>query len=256
MTTFNRPHLLNLGLSSIAKQNVNYDFEIIVINDGIKDETENICKKYSNKLNIKYYFSGHRNEDQIVTRNPSIPQNIGIKKSNGDIIVLTCPEIYHLNENGLNNIISPLFDNDQYLTIPKIMYFDDTNEYTNNLLNNYEDGMWEFTQAGDHVEMPFLMGMWKKHAIHIGGYDEDFIGYASDDNDFVDRLKLNGCVHYRVDADIVHLYHGTRCTGASEWDNPDWVYNHELFIKKRNPKTIYEKPGIIIRNRFKKWGEL
>lgn len=256
IATFNRPHLLNLGISSIYKQEIPYDFEIIVINDGINDDTEKICESYSNKLDIKYYFAGQRNENGLISRAVSMPQNIGIKKSTGDIIILTCPEIYHLNMNGINNILSPLIDDDEFLTIPNIMYFDNTNEYTSKLLSNSEADINICTSDAANVEMPFLMGMWKKHAMYIRGYDEDFIGYASEDNDFVDRLKLIGCKHHRVDAKIVHLYHGARCTAGFMWDNPDWVYNYTLYQKRIHPKNIYEKRSSIIRNNNVDWGKL
>ena len=81
----------------------------------------------------------------------------------------------------------------------------------------------------------------------IGGYDEDLIGYASEDNDFVDRLLLKGCKHYRVDAKIIHLYHGKRCSGVAELNNPKWVYNNKIYK---------ERKGILIRNTGGEWGKL
>ena len=256
MSTFNRAHLLDLGLSSILKQDIRYNFEIIVVNDGCEDNTEEVCEKYFNKCQLKYYFSGEKNKNGIIPRCPSIPQNIGIMKSTGDIIILTCPEIFHLNLNGINNIIEPLINNKNFLTIPKVMWFDDDNYYTAKLLLNIEEKMSHCTIDNDSVVMPFLMGIWRTHLMHIGGYDEDFTGYASDDNDLIDRLKLIGCSHHKVDAEIIHLYHGKRCTGQYMWDNPDWVYNYNLYQKKKDAKTLYEKNNAIIRNKLRNWGEL
>jgi glycosyltransferase involved in cell wall biosynthesis len=227
-----------------------------VVNDGINDDTEKICQSYSDKLDIKYYFSGQRNEKEIIRRTPTVPQNIGIKKSTGDIIIFTCPEIYHLNENGLNNIIEPLINDDDYLTIPNLMWFDDEGYYTKKLLKNKPVKTNRCVLNKDNVEMPFLLGVWKKHVIYIRGYDEDFTGYACEDNDFVDRLKEIGCEYHRVDAEIVHLNHGPRCSGKPMWDNPSWVYNYTLYMKKKNPPTVYEEKSRIIRNLFRDWGEL
>ena len=244
MSSFNRPKLLNLGLSSIAEQKIDYSFEIIVVNDGMDDETKNVCDLYKNKLNIKYIFSGHRNVKTLVSRSPAIPLNIGIKNSEGDIIILTCPEIYHLND-GINNIVKPLIENCNYLIIPEFMYFDDSGKYTDDLLKNLNGDLNKCSNNKNDVQMPFLMGIWKDQIINIGGYDEDFIGYAAEDNDFVDRLKLNKCVYHRVDAKAVHLYHGKRNLGTVQWDNPNWVYNYNLYT---------ERKGILIRNAGKEWG--
>lgn len=244
MSSFNRPKLLNLGLSSIVKQKIDYSLEIIMVNDGMDDDTQKICKLYGDKLNIKYIFSGYRNVKTLVSRTPAIPLNIGIKNSEGDIIILTCPEIYHLND-GINKIIKPLIENRNYLTIPEFIYFDDSGKYTDDLLKNLNGDLDKCDNNKNDVQMPFLMGMWKDQIMNIGGYDEDFIGYAADDNDFVDRLKLNGCVYHRVDAKAVHLYHGKRCSGTVQWENPAWVYNYKLYT---------ERKGILIRNVGKEWG--
>lgn len=44
ISTYMRVHLLNWGLFSLAKQAIPFQYETIVINDGIRDETEEICK--------------------------------------------------------------------------------------------------------------------------------------------------------------------------------------------------------------------
>jgi glycosyltransferase involved in cell wall biosynthesis len=260
MSSFNRAELLNLGLSSIAKQKVYYPFEVVIVNDGLDDDgTKEMCYLYKDKLNIKYIFSGYRNtKEKLTSRNPAMPLNIGIKHSRGNIVILTCPEIYHLNE-GINKIIEPLLNNDNYLVIPEMMYFDDNNYYTSSLMKQISPEKYphltkspdEYLKDAcsprtDHVKMPFLMAIVKKRLIDVGGYDEDLIGYACDDNDLIDRLKLNGAQYHMVDAQIVHLYHGKRATGLVQWDNPDWVYNYKLYLERKN---------ILVRNIGKDWGK-
>ena len=61
MASFKRPKLLDLGLWSLAQQQIKYTLETVIINDGIEDETENICNKYKNILNTKYIFTGRKN---------------------------------------------------------------------------------------------------------------------------------------------------------------------------------------------------
>jgi len=250
LASFNRAHLLDLGLGSIAKYKVQFPLEIVVVNDGLNDDTEEVCKKYKDVFDIKYIFSGHRNRDIAERRSPVFANNIGVKSATGDIIVLSNPEIYHLNE-CLNIIIPPLINNPKFLTIPEFMYFDGTGEFTRHIGIGYNDALLSLLTVGetgkDAVQMPFLMGMWKKEFMGIGGYDEDFVGYAADDNDLVDRLKLNRCTHFRALTRIVHLYHGNSHDSYMHWDNPDQVYN----------KKIYDvKKGQLVRNVDRRWGEL
>ena len=63
----------------------------------------------------------------------------------------------------------------------------------------------------------------------------------------INRLKLKGCEHHRTDAEIVHLYHGKRCNGGMEWENPKWAYNRNLLIERKD---------ILVRNKNKEWGKL
>ena len=89
--------------------------------------------------------------------------------------------------------------------------------------------------------------MTKKEFIEIGGYDEDFVGYAGDDNDFVQRLLKNGCEYYCNNAKVVHLFHGKRCDSDYHWKNPAWVYNHFLYQVRKHK---------IVRNENKEWGKI
>lgn len=232
-SSFNRPELLDVGLSSIAKYEKFFNLEIVIVNDGIKDDTELVCKKYSDRLNIKYIYSGQRNSSEIISRSPGIPLNIGIKRSVGDIIILSCPEIFHLDD-CLNRIVKPLIENKKILVIPNKMYFDNDGQYTNDVKSKKTGDLKLCEVRKDSVQMPFLMGIWKSELLDIGGYDEDFTGYASEDNDLIDRLIMNGNKHYRVDTDIVHLYHGTRNNSGMYWENPKWVYNYQLRISRKN----------------------
>lgn len=256
LPSFKRPKLLDLGLFSLAQQKINHDLEVFVLNDGIGDDTENICNKYKDKLNIKYIFTGQRNlNGEIIFRCPSYAYNIGIKQSKGEIIILSCPEIYHLN-NSINYLIKPLINNKRILSTlnPKNLFFDNTEEVTNyiieKLTTNLPKNMIPLLESNTKrcryaTKLPFFMGMYKKELVDIGGYDEDFTGFACDDDDLVGRLKLKGLKYYEGDAKIIHLYH-------------DKQYNRKNLSKDErylhNWKLLKERKGIIIRNKDREWG--
>ena len=134
--SFMRPDLLKLGLWSITQQHIKRDLEIIVLNDGLEDDTEKICNVYKNILNLRYIFTGQRNtKEKMVHRDSGFAMNIGVKQAKGDIIILAGAEMYHLN-NTINLIINPLIDNKKILSVPEIIYFDDTGNTVNYLSIN------------------------------------------------------------------------------------------------------------------------
>ena len=254
LASFKRPQLLSLGLQSIFKNKLPFDLEIVVLNDGLPDGTEEVCQFFKDKLNIKYIFTGQRNFYGLKSRVPGFALNIGVKNCSGDIIVLSCPEIFHLN-NSLDLLISSLIKNPKSMAIPEFAYFDKKGEVTHNLLNSFNsmELAIDFNKlVGDgygrcHVEMPFLMAMYKQEFVSIGGYDEDFIGYAGDDNDLIERLKLNGLKHFRTGARIIHLWHEGAGDGATHYENPNWVHNWNLLNSRK---------GIVIRNVGREWGQI
>jgi len=255
LCSWKRPHLLELGLWSLTQQKIEHNLEIIICNDYLPDETEHICEQYSNELNIKYVFTGKRNLNEIKWRSAGYALNIGVKQSSGDIIILSCPEIVHLN-NTINLITEPLLNNKNIMTIGQEVWFDDTGN-TIDFLQKYRtlelpDNLLKEISSDPEckyaVQMPYCMGLWKQQYTDIGGYDEqDIIGYAGEDNDFTDRLKLKGLKYFRTEAKIVHLFHGKRCDSKAHPENPLWLANFNIFGQRK---------GQIIRNTNKEWGVL
>ena len=98
ITSFMRPHLLRWNLFSLAMQEIGFDFETIVLNDGIPDETEALCREYQDVLNLKYVFTGQRNQGgELLYRVPGFAINIGARIASGDILIISCAEMFHIN---------------------------------------------------------------------------------------------------------------------------------------------------------------
>jgi len=255
LPSFKRPELLNLGLASLLHFKPTIDFEIIVLNDGIPDGTEEVCKKYEEPLNVRYIFTGQRNLDGVIKhRVPGFALNIGIRQAKGEFIILSCPEMYHLN-NSID-IISKTVEihrnYQKYMIIPDFIYFDQKNLLTSHLLKlgAFEEKInYTLLTSGDfgkcHVEMPYVFGVMKKHLIEIGGYDEDFTGYAGEDCDLIMRLKKIGLLYRRVGAKAIHLFHEGTGDGGFHYENPAWVHNYNLLLNRK---------GIIKRNVGRRWG--
>ena len=247
ITTYQRVHLLRWGLYSLSLQTMPFEFETIVVNDGTLDETENVCNEFKEKLNISYIFTGQRNlNGEQVWRVPSFAINIGVKKASGDILVLCCAEMFHVNQT-IDMLTKPILDNPKLLGIP--IGKDDRDGAFLECIN--KKGIFDLDTFNNSInlntKMPFLMSLHRSQFMDIGGYDEDFIGIAYDDQDFIDRLLGYGCNYCQTDATTVHLYH-PRAGGYYEGGGPsEWDYNKNLY---------FSRIGQIVRNEGREWGQL
>lgn len=245
--SFKRSNLLKWNLISLAKQQIPFDHEVIVLNDGIKDETSTLCWQYRESLNLHYIFTGHRNDNGLIWRIPGYAINIGVKRSIGDVILLCCAEMFHIND-SIKAIVDVYTqpNSDKIISIPHAK--DDNGSFLR--LIEKSNGSYTlddyYNQPNlDNVKFPFFMAFKKKEFVDIGGYDEDFIGTDFDDSDFVRRLLQNGCDYKVSDAQVIHLWHARLPMSADRKVRYD--YNKRLFD---------ERAGIIIRNEEREWGVL
>ena len=77
---YNRPEEINELLNSFNNLEGNYDFEIVIIEDGSNDSSENIISKYSNVLNISYFKKNNTG--------PGDSRNFGMKKAKGNYFII------------------------------------------------------------------------------------------------------------------------------------------------------------------------
>ena len=245
--SFQRSHLLKWNLLSLSKQAIPFDFETIVLNDGMSDETETFCKQYEEQLNIKYLFTGHRNlAEQMIWRVPGFVINIGVRRSKGDIIIICCAEIFHLN--STIELLANAYDSEssnKVIAIPKAK--DDNRAFLSHIeANNGNFSMDEYNRQPPliNVKYPFFLAMKRDEFVGIGGYDEDFKGTDYDDQDFIERLEANGCSHVETDALAIHLWHPRLNRGISDIA-PRFQLNKSLYEQRR---------GTIIRNTGREWG--
>jgi glycosyltransferase involved in cell wall biosynthesis len=243
--SFRRVELLRWNLWSLAKQSISVDFETIVVNDGTIDGTEALCMQYSAQLNLKYIFSGQRNlNGNVQWRIPGFANNIGVKKASGNILVLCCAEMFHLNET-ISALIQPIIENPKSLGIPSGVGRDNGTflKYINENNGNFKlETFNDLPNFG--IFFPFLMSLSREQYVVIGGYDEDFTGVGRDDVDFVDRLKMNGCKFHQTNAKTVHLYHPWE---HADFDGPEFQHNYNLWFSRK---------GQIVRNIGREWGKL
>ncbi len=76
--TYNRAYILPKAIESILNQNGKHDFEILICDDGSKDNTRELIASFQNP-NIKYFYQENQG--------PSVARNTGLENSTGDWIV-------------------------------------------------------------------------------------------------------------------------------------------------------------------------
>lgn len=232
--SYKRAELLDFGLWGLSQQKINHNFEVIVINDGIIDSTVQVCKKYYDKLNIKYIFTGYRNTEKLTWRSPSAAINSGVHEAKGQFILLTSPEILVL-DNCIDQMIEILEKDKKALVVPygksdnkKILKLITDNRDLNELRNHYDK-----LDTQLDTNLPFFMAMSKNEFNRIGGYDEELgKGYCFDDSDFVDRLLDNNCHYVKIGARVIHLFHTRDKREGLSNKVQAWQANKTIYDKK------------------------
>jgi predicted glycosyltransferase involved in capsule biosynthesis len=251
-----RPEYLRWHLESLLANKPYWPCpcRVVVLNDGIHDETESIAEKFG----VDYLFTGSRNDTDKVWRCPGFALNIGIKQYQSDIIILSCAEMYHLGDT-LSSVIAPVIKDKSVIGTPIV--YDDHGPLLKYLQHPSEHS---FNECVAEVKcktkvrykeqdpflanpfMPYFIAIRRHNLISIGGYDEDFIGKGADDNDLMDRLLSLGCHYEHTPAEVVHVNHGTPVFEEVQKD-PRYQYNVALWKDRK---------GMMIRNLGRDWGKL
>ncbi len=246
ISSFMRPQLLKWNLQTLARQKIPFDFETILLNDGLPDESEQLASLYQDALKLRYVFTGQRNSSgNIVYRVPGFAFNIGAKLAEGQVIIICCGEMYHVNDTVRYLTEPVLYDSNLVSTC---IGMDDDGTFLASLERN--DGWYDWREFRNsypllNTRLPFLMAINRQRFYNIGGYDEDMVGFAYDNNDLIDRLLTGGCTLYLTQAQTMHLNH-QGCANANV-DTDEYRYNSRLYK---------ERQGKLLRNQGREWGLL
>ena len=77
---YNRPNEIDELLNSLVKQTYANSFEVIVVEDGSTNSSEEIIKNYSKKINLKYFFK--ENSGAGASR------NFGMQRASGNYFII------------------------------------------------------------------------------------------------------------------------------------------------------------------------
>lgn len=225
--TYNRQALLKQTLTSLANQSSDKQtFEVVVVDDGGSDGSQQVCQAFEERINIRYIWqtdAGFR---------PGKARNVGIVAAEGEIILmLDCGII--LSQGGLLQHIQRHQSTDYNKVVIGYVYgFKARQSALDSVLEKLDssdvDGsvsvmqnaglfdvrQWQYDQLGSNLAMwpsPFDI-FWTAHVsakrselIRAGLFDESFTSWGGEDVDLGIRLFHNNN-KYELGADI-HSIH-------------------------------------------------
>jgi len=253
ITTYNWPEALLLVLKSVEEQSIRPD-EVVIADDGSKEETTNIIKKFSQKTKLNIIHSW---QEDIGYR-LSMSRNKAIRKSRGEYIVMIDGDmILHPNfiEDHINfarqgtfvqGVRAKISDSKskEILKNHSILFkqFDESlksKRYSirNKLLSFLFSGKKYFNKL--NMFLGCNMAFFRKDCLNINGFNEDFIGWGRDDSEFGARMLHSGLDRrdLRFSAVAYHIHHEGNSRAMLE-------RNHQIYLDILKRKIIRCENGI------------
>lgn len=77
---YNRPQEIDELLESLTKQDFQDDFEVLIIEDGSENSSEEVVKKYTSKLNLNYFYKDNSGA--------GASRNYGMERASGNYFII------------------------------------------------------------------------------------------------------------------------------------------------------------------------
>lgn len=221
----NRGPLLRESLNRLITSGHTLPDEILVIDDGGEDDTEQVCAAAADFLPLRYVY--HHNPGQSLC---SEARNVGLKLTDADAVITCEPEVYFETD-----VIA------QMLALHEELPDHIINAGTVHKLR--QDGSRETLIEWVATHCCFYMRDW---LLAIGGWDEGFPDpWGWDDTDLVTRLRKIG--HPAENDPAIVVVH--------QWHRPtniDQTPNYAYFISK----DLDNSDVRVVANQGVAWGTL
>lgn len=228
--TYNRTKILAITLACLCNQKTIYDYEVIVADDGSKENIEEIVREFESLLNIKYVRQKDYGYQLCAVR------NLGLRAAKYNYVaILDCDmapnplwvqsymELLAVDDNVA--LIGPR----KYIDTSKHTYLDFLsqksliNEIPEIITNNQVAGKVEQNKSVDwriehfkntdnlrlcNTPFRFFSGgnvaFAKKWLFRAGWFDEEFTHWGGEDNEFGYRLYREGCYFRSVEGAMAY----------------------------------------------------
>ncbi len=230
LATYNWPEALSLCLQALREQ-TNKNFEIIICDDGSKDETRTLISEFQKDFPVPLKHLWQEDDGFRKT----LILNEGIKSANGEYLVFLdgdcIPQIdfiaQHLKLSEKNHLVTgSRILSSQQLTSDlcsnghwshKKLRSNALKWGLKGLLNKWLPLFIKLPNVSGRLYKKFEwrrikgcnMACWKSDAEAIGGFDESLLGWGHEDADFIFRLQKNGVIRKSGAwaTEVIHLWH-------------------------------------------------
>ena len=253
ITTYNWPEALLLVLKSIEEQSITPD-EVIIADDGSKEETTNIIEKFSQRTKLNIIHSW---QEDIGYR-LSMSRNKAIAKSKSDYIVMIDGDMI-LHPNFIEDHISfakkgtfvqgvrAKISDSKSIEILKnsSIFFKQFDMGLKSKRYSIRNKLLSFLFSGKkyinklNMFLGCNMAFFKRDCLNINGFNEDFIGWGRNDSEFGARMLHSGLDRrdLRFSAVAYHIHHEGNSRAMLE-------RNHQIYLDILNRKIIRCENGI------------
>ena len=189
ISTCNRTNQITNTLVSIAQQAT--DAEVIVVDDGTDGKSADV-KEICDAGKIRYIRCDRPSSSSF--RNPSYPNNVGIRAAKGDIIILQNAECCHEDFRAIEKLTA--------LVTP-------TNAVFAHVVALDQAGIPLMDYCSPAQPRPYFFcgAIRREWLTKLRGFDEDYIGAGYDDDDLAARLAGEGVQFVYADILVHHQWH-------------------------------------------------
>ena len=253
ITTYNWPEALFLVLKSIKHQSIPPD-EIIVADDGSNDDTKNIIRKFSKNFKLEIIHSWQKDEGFRAAKS----RNKAIAKARGEYIIMIDGDMI-LHPDFIKDHTSFAKSNSFVQGMRAKLSEEKSNDImkTKNIIfKNFDKGLKSKRYGIHNSLLSYLcsgirrinklkmlqtcnMAFYKKDALRINGFNEDFIGWGREDSEFGARLLHTQIVRrdLKFAAVAYHIHHEGNSRKMLD-------HNHAIYLSTLEKKLIRCKNGI------------
>ena len=238
---YNRPKEIDELLESLAQQDFYNDFEVLIIEDGSTEKSEQIVAKYNNKLNLKYFFK--ENSGAGASR------NFGMQKATGNYFIILdsdvlVPKSYltavnkALETNFTDAFGGPDAAHESFTDLQKAINYSMTSVVTTGGIRGKKKSVGKFQPRS------FNLGLSKKAFQNTQGFSKMKNG---EDIDLTFRLWENGFETQLIEKAFV--YHKRRSTINQFFNQTFGFGTARPILNKKYPETAkitYWFPSIFI----------
>lgn len=185
LATRNKAALLRKTLASIRRQQVPFEYEVIVADDGSTDDTSAICREYG----VRYLFL-----DNDRYRNPARARNDAYRVATGEVIIAQSDDVVHATPNTIEQLTNRLNPNAVIMATVENRKADGT---------ECRDPFFYYSGPKQPRAFFFLGAMWRSDLYEIGGNHEGFVEPCWDDNWFQDCLLIGRKLRLEYAPDVI-----------------------------------------------------